>query len=845
MSISVSAANIVVLYGDEAAKHFVDLVKQWNKMLSPDSWNFLHFLIVSSQEPEHNQLTDEEWNRIQGASYCNINEQALSANDYSTIAWRLPNAGSPNLHLICAAGSENCAYDWLESFTKNVLKDSVHFTQFLLYFMLKREGLPTEKDGMHRVLQTIKGQGHHDHVFLIGDMDEGGQQVDSDAIWNALYLSTVMNCAVGLHLSTETYSVGYSVLNANGTELKNLRLAAACRALQERLQEGELSHSEALPVLLPTEVTSIAALEDWLKKSVWESVHIAGDDFYNAWITIRMDENLDGNETCKRLKNFVDMNYCQPAAMAERAENLAQQVKREVVERLCHMPETAIMPASAAGDIASAFERMGREAVSAPRCDFGKKPFIKTRSKLERYVANNKKEARQVARNYAMQLNRQSFANALAEAYRFIETWLNKMHSGKVQEMDVTVYLQRRARKLEKTDEGNIENLRTKKYPKYWKELTNLHPALREFTENMEHEVRYFEESGNYVEAGWESLLASAQQVLRDQLPGRMSQRFFDVLQAEFDEEKLTKFFADYLKPGRRMYYNMRALAGNTQSVYLVDEDLADAWENAPEGLYEVQTDNAENLTLYPIEGSVGESWILDSGEAYFLAASTGNLTRLGDRNQVQRHMTNPIKTNRLSSLQGERAGSWKHHEEEKETHGLKLQPDAKDHYMLSWQWPGNDKLANIRITQRDEEVGNDAVDVGEFKRNNGQYDVTAKMMGGKPIPYGELTVTIYSGDDKTPYIDHVTVMGRCEQVNYSIKGGTLVLKRVMSGSVLSRVALRVTNKEGKWLYYPLYEDTEKDPYRFEELKLDDAKVVQAPTEQADSKKIPLFIQQV
>lgn len=846
MTISTAAANIVVLYGDEAAKHFEDLVKQWDKLLSADGWESLSFLIVSSHQPELNQLTEEEENRVgQITRWLDINEQPLSTNEYSEIAWELPNASSPKLHLICAAGHENCTYDWLESFTQNVLKDDVHFTQFLLYYVLGRDGLPDEMNGMQRVLQTIQGQGRHDHVFLIGDTDDGGQKVNGDAMWNALYLSAVMNCADKLHLSTETYSVGYSVLNANGTELENLRLAAACLAVQERLQEGELSSAEAIPALLPSGVASVAALEEWLKKTVRESVRIARSDFGNAWITIRMDADMDETETCKRLKRFVDMNYCQSAAMAERAESFAQQVKNEVVDRLCRTPKTAIMPAAAAGDIASALERMGKDDVPAIRCTFGKKPFFKTAGKLAQYVEENKEVAFKAAGTHAMQLNMQAYANALAQAYRSIEEWLNRMHSGKVTEMDVVAYLQRTVRTLEKPESGNTDYLRTKKYPKYWKELTSLHPALQEMTENMESEVQYFEESGNYVEAGWESLLASAQQVLRDQLPGRMSLKFFDVLHAEFDDEKLTEFFADYLKPGRRMYYNMKAIVGNAQSFYLVDEDLASAWKNAPEGLFEVQTDNAENLTLYPIEGNKEESWILDSGEAYFHGASMGRgkIFKLSDREQEQPRTTSQRKISTLASSQKAHTAPSEHHGET-ETHGLKLQPNAQNHYMLSWDWQGNDQLAKITITQLGEQVGFDVVDVKTFKKNHDQFDVTEKMMGGKPIPYGELTVTIHSGEGKTPYIDRATVLGRCEQVNYSMKGNKLELKRVASG-MLNRVALRVTNTEGKWLYYPLYAGNDDHPYVFDKLKLDDAKVVQAPTEQTDSKKVPIFIQQV
>ncbi len=435
----------------------------------------------------------------------------------------------------------------------------------------------------------------------------------------------------------------------------------------------------------------------------------------------------------------------------------------------------------------------------------------------------------------------QAYANALAQAYRSIEEWLNSMHSGKVPEMDAAAYLQRRARKLAKPESGNTDYLR-KKYPKYWKELTSLHPTLQEITENMESEAQYFDVNGNYVEAGWESLLASAQQVLRQQLPGGMSAKFFGVLHAEFDDEKLTEFLADYLKPGRRMYYNMKAVMGSTQSFYLVDEDLADAWKNAPENLFEVQTDNAENLTIYPIEGNREGSWIHDSGEAYFHGASMSRLAKLGDREQAPQNPTNMRKISNLASAQKARSVPSGYHEST-ETHGLKLQPNAQNHYMLSWDWQGNDQLAKITITQHDEQVGFDVVDVKTFKKNNEQFDVTASMMGGKPIPYGDLTVTIYSGEGKTPYIDHATVMGRREQVTYSIKGSKLELKNVSPG-VLNRIALRITSKEGRRLYYPLYTGDDH-PYAFENLNLEDAKVVQAPTEPTDSPKVPIFTQQI
>jgi len=87
MTISTAAANIVVLYGDEAAKHFEDLVKQWDKLLSADGWESLSFLIVSSHQPELNQLTKEEKNRVsQITSWLDINEQPLSTKARSPLS---------------------------------------------------------------------------------------------------------------------------------------------------------------------------------------------------------------------------------------------------------------------------------------------------------------------------------------------------------------------------------------------------------------------------------------------------------------------------------------------------------------------------------------------------------------------------------------------------------------------------------------------------------------------------------------------------------------------------------------------------------------------------------------
>ena len=845
MAIHPTNANIIVLYGDEAAQHYVELVQHWGKMISANDWASLYFLIVANQQPDYTVLTAEEFavvGRI--TTFRNINEEPLTTDQYAQIAWNLPQAGTPNLHLICASGNENCSYAWLEQFVQNVLRDNMHFTQFLLYYMLRLQSLPAEREGMQNVSRILReqGNGHHCNTFLIGDTDDGGTRVDEASCWNALYLSSVLNCAQRLPLTTNTYSLGYSVLNANGKELENIRLNAACSVLLERLAAGSFSQADALSVILPTGVTRVDGLRDWLTKYVNDHVQLAREDFYNAWITIRMNHDMDGAEACRRLKCFVDMNYCQTNTITQHAEELAQQLKSDVINKLRRMPETVIFPMQTVDEVINAFERISNEDTQIPKCEFGRKPFLKRN--WQEYTDKNKVEAYTAVSKYAKMQSLKGYAGALAEAYRFIENWIKNVGEDEKLERGVLSYLQRRAQKLCQADGGNVPKLQ-RKYPRYTQAIQGLHPSMSTMTANIQ-DVLYFDDVGAYVKPSMEKLIDSAQSLLKSQLPGLLSRRFFDVLQTEFDGAKLKDFFDDYLRPGQRMYYNLAAPAGVTQSFYIVDENLADQWDNPPQNLSIVQTDNAENLTLYPTDGAVVEE-LLSNTAAYFHGVGNGALRPVGDLETIHRGNSaesaglNPINANAaLPNHQTEAAPA-------ENTHGLTLQPAANQHYLLSWDWDGNEQLATVRISQFGEPVGDSAVvSVAEFINNNHTLDVTQKVMHGRPIPYGELTVMISSGRNIYNIYINASVPGRHEQVNYSITGNTLELTRISSSNLLERIALRITNRDGQWLYFPLYASSEEHPYKFENLRhLENAMVVEAPLEKQAGNIPPVFAQRV
>lgn len=838
--IHMTGANIIVFYGDDAVQHFTEMVNQWSGLLDMQEWKSFYFILVAGHAPDSKGLSEIARSYVNNENVIvyDLKNPAPSPKEYGTIVWKVLTAGQLRLHLICSAGMTELDYRWMQDFCASVLADVTHMTLFIIYLMLSRNGKEQEKESILQWLEKIEKAAPP--CFLISDTDLNGSRVDEKNRWHATYLAVLLNCMNCVSLSRKPYSLGYSALNADGSELANLCRNEACNMILKMLQENTIGGAEARKLLLPEGVQTGESLQMWLEQQMKQSVrHPKVSEINNAWITIRMGLEIESETAYRRMERFIDLNYAGKDSAVTQAEHFAQQVKAEIVDRLCKKVATACLPVQEVNDIARQFEQMACSEGMSISCKFPKKPFIRMKKNMDQYLDNCKDAVKEALRKHEKQTNLQIYAKIMAKTYTEIAQWLERLQNG-MQDKQLTAiyYLQQSKTWLERENGGNTLVLR-KKYPNYAQALDNLNIPLSVLTGGMDGQEKFFTEDGNAVENSWSRLVRHAGEMLHYRMPQGYNARFFDALRREFTtQEELNKFFSNYLANGTRMYYNPAAIASGNQTYYLVDSQWSGNWFTNNNTIY-ADTDNAENLTMYPIDGVTTAECLKQQG-TYFQNAGTigGELffgkqvepltgdTLFDERKRQHEEMK------QLEAQTVQQAGK----NPARTTDAVKLQPAANGHYMLKWPWNGNDKTAMVEATQFGKRLGNiKVISVSEYQQNGYALDFSEDIMCGKVVPNGWLTITIYN-EDSRPLFKEVSVPGRQEIVKYKVNGGKLSIN-TSSGKILERLVLKATGSDGQITYYPLYrgEGEGATVHEYVGLNLSNGILVEDPTIEANN----------
>ena len=216
MNITVKDTNVIVLFGDGAVSRFSDMVNNWTQMISSTQWSRIHFVLAASETPK---LDLEEPGRS-------------LVNGKNTHFFRLE--GSDH------AGGKSIDYEWIKGLIRSALAVEVLSTTCLYYLMFGRHSMEKERTDIISMLNELPGA-----AILVGDSNEHGGRIVQDERVQAVELAVLMNCAGELPISRGAYSLGYSALNASGSELRRVSESAACRALYDELEKPIVSFSEA------------------------------------------------------------------------------------------------------------------------------------------------------------------------------------------------------------------------------------------------------------------------------------------------------------------------------------------------------------------------------------------------------------------------------------------------------------------------------------------------------------------------------------------------------------------------------------------------------------------------
>lgn len=840
MNISIKGTNVIVLYGDGAAERFSDLVNRWGGMLFSTQWETFQFILVGSEKPPV-ELDENVKSLVsdQNTVFYQIKEPAPGTYEFHDLIYDKTLNSNVHLHLVVDAGGKPIAFDWLRSFIKAAMQVEALSTTCLYYLLFGRNSAPQEREEYISLLNDYPGS-----AFFLADSNENGGRVLPEERWHALELALLMNSAEALPVGPGAYSFGYSVLNANGSELRLLRESAACSALHEELGKPIQSfpESDLYLSLLPEGAESIASLRYWLQERVREYTESPkATEMKNAWITIRMDTDLSSADALKRMKRFVDLNYAANEKIRALARDLAARTESQLREKLRGHVITACLSDRVPEEIAGAFRQMVNKDLEPVGVTYPPKPFmIRIGNKAGEYMDKCKRAIAKSIQDYTAEKNISAFAEEMERAYMRLAGWLRSIQEVQLtgaRRMTALDLLQSVQKELDGSDAGNALRL-GQKYRSYQDALRNLHPSIQTLTEGIR--GVYFRPSGAIEEKAWRELIRKAGENLEKKMPLSFRGDFFKVLAAEFDTTaKRELFFNEYLRNGNRMYRNLSAQQSNGTSVLLADNRLMDQWFMNRE-IYEVRTDNAENLTLYPL-GSKNAAEYLEDTTVYF--TRTGSGTGKGgssvflENRETEGERERPAAAflRRKNSMFGSSDPGTAPEENtpEQQRNDVRLVPDEKNDYRLYWPWNRNDQTAMVEVFQFGEKVGKVAViPVKRFHENGGNMNVSDDVMEGKPLPMGMLTVTIRDSK-KDVYIEGVQVQGRREVVRYKVTNSRLQLKPE-SRRTVERLVLQTTDPDGNRTYYPLYQSVKDSAWLFEGMSISNGKITADPTQGGD-----------
>ena len=838
MRLSATGTNVIVLYGDGAVARFSELINRWSAMLMPaNQWNEMQFILVGSEMPKLSlDPNAAALVNARNARFYRFGDAALSPTEYHNLIFDKVRDGNVILHAICDSGEKEISYDWLRKLVRAAMAVNVLTTQVMYYMLIGRNSLASEQRELLELVDTQEGA-----VFFMGDMNESGGKVSDEDRWHACGLVVLMNCTGTLPVKagTTAYSLGYTALNANGSELKRLNESAACRAIMDELSHPVTSNAQIVNQLdlLPDGVNSLQEVRAWLLEYINQNTPQMNQlAVRNAWILIRMDEDLSATEAVRRMKRFADLNFTGERSVGKLARELAWQTESAVRARMCANILTAGLTNSVLTEIAEVFRKLKNEDIEPGGAAYPKKPLKFLFGKgSDEYVTQCKAAVMKPIREYITARNVSVFAGELEKAYLRLAEWAAKARGEgfyTYRRMTASELLQDIQKEMESGDAASASRL-SQKYKNYSRELDQIHPTLTALTEGIS--GQYFTNDGTIAENEWRELVRKAGRNMEKKLPAGFYGDFFKVLNHEFSTaEEREKFFDEYLKNGPRMFRHLEAQPSNGVTVYLVDDHLMDKWFVGDK--YEVKTDNAENLTLYPL-GSQPASYYLRDEMAYFKgtgkpAALSGTPLEFSRGPEYDLFGGNTPMTGEPLAPGGEIDADGMPAPEQPDRNaskGLRLEPDEKGNYRLYWKWNGNDATAMVEITQYGEKVGQIAViPVAQFKRNGDSMNVTDDVMNGRPLPAGTLTVRIKDARREV-YIDSTDVPGRRDVVRYKVTGSMLQLKPD-NRKIVEKLLLRTTDTDGMHTYYPLYPAAgDEKPWLYTGLMLSDGRIIEDP----------------
>lgn len=796
---SVSNVSAVFLFGQEACERYEQLIHYWHAILKPADWERLLFIQVTDTPVQPKGIPAGLMEPLSRNSY-RLEPGASLPPQIAQALMSKMEGGQVMAHCVCS----DLDRQGQQAVHPAVLMKSLgeYFSSGLkvIYYLMLKYSFGENIEGQRAFLTELAGvqpNGQGVNAYLVSKVASDFSLQKDSACWRALLHEVLINSASRRTLSEgKLYSLGYSVLNADDSELRNLRIYRMSQLAAQMVQR-DFSMAEALQIITPGLESRGAhgllenEVREWLSRQVQARVSLPGEKERETNRLLSRTAKGTQESIALSIRRFFRLNNRKVDWSAHFSGNLAE-MKRQLAARI----NAPAFPQPLLETLITHLRNL--EQVDQPSVPQARKSFLNPMWRND-YA----KEVEQHFRDYYLTGN----LTRAAAAYRAIcEQLLStlkllKQHGGTAE--------------FQAIDENQYDYL-SGKYPSYNQSVQDISHAQTDRVFPLawltEH-APYYGPDGRPLEAGFERLCQAGEKLLQQEMPPAFRGSFTHAVSAECDsDEELSLFFDQNLLGSKRMLHNIHDAGHKSQSLYFADSAFQrHPWIiNKQAECVIAENDNVERIDLYPLAHSI--AWYLgDETNRYFYSlhqenAAQGAAGRLFDLTDtaaarpgagsapVQRDMVQDSTLN--DSLD------------------IRIDDGA---YILYWDWKQGAPNATVKIVQQGRVLMDQSCSNAAFISGQG-VNVTERL------PYGKVTVSILS--DHEVYLTR-DLPGKRRVVFYSlerVKDGTMELRLEGKPDDVARLVLYVPGEYNRpECYYPIQGEPDKTRHIFRKLRLGDS----------------------
>lgn len=793
-----TTTTALVLKGQQACDELGILLRLWESLVRPEDFQKFVFLLDAPKAAPPLGISATTQSSIQNSSFIqNGNSTQPPPNLVQAITERIVGGHFLVQAVITDFTDPDSTLDLLSN-----LSGRFGYGGNIILYLLLRDDDPDASPLQHQFLQALSARkqqpaGSIFFTYLLSRRAADHSMVSKSARWRALSYEVLAHSARMRTLSEKgLYSLGYSVVNADDSELVSLRQHRISDLLKER-SEAEFRPEEAFRLLSLEAAVNPATHEQvpaelvraWIQSIV--NIYIQKPDRYesqNNRVLIRAG-SLEPEALRQYIERFYAINWAEKDWSTFKKKYLA-----DLKEALSRHPNAALFPRKMINRV----EEHLKSLLNPMRV----KPELPKKRLLELPAAYTQRLCQAIEKDCESQLLDRlnaSCAQALIEVLADFKLYLDLL---------AQAY---RQINLHSMDAAQSSRLASKFFPyeQAFLELDHIQENNLLPLDLIQNVAPYFTPEGSIRQEGWQSLIQRGAENLRQLLPGRMGRDFVSALNEMFtDVHELSGFFSEYLPVSQRMLHNVHDAAVARQSILFVDHAFGQhpLLTQAGHACIVGRTDNIERVDLYALIHD--ESWYLsDLTSPYFSsmpspAFEAVNARRLFDEWAPQ---AEAVAVQAHISAQEEQS--------QQPSEEMSLRRSGRT-YVLSWTWKPGTQNARVSIQAENQKALNYMLDSSTFGRSGG-------LVLNDNLPYGRLDITVSA--DGEAYAS-ASLPGKTNLVKYKVeanaKGSSDLIAYGSVADIRQLVLCIPRADQQQALYYPINPKLDSDAQHFVGLHL-------------------------